>query len=235
MCTKPGFVRAQVVYDFSEYGIDFNLISCKPLLYFFKVMPDKSFDDDVQLVKQLAGGNEEAFKKLYLKYIDRIHNFVLSICKSPELSMDVCHDIFMKVWKAREELDATTSFKSFLFTIAKNHVLNIIKRASKRREIHDEIISYVPVSQKWIVEDEMLYSEMNELLNKAIENLPPQRKKIYKLSRLEGLTHSKIAEKLGISKGTVNVQLVKALNSIKTFLIANGYNLISLLLVIFFN
>ena len=192
------------------------------------------FEDDKQLVKQLNDGDEEAFKRLYLKYIDHIHNFILSICKSPELSMDVCHDVFVKIWKIRKDVNPENSFKSFLFSIAKNHAFNVIKRASKRHEIYEKITGHISLSRQRMAEDELLFSEMNDLLTKAINQLSPQRKKIYHLSRIEGLTHSEIAEKLGISKGTVNVQLVKALSAMKDFLVANGYDLVSILPVIFF-
>ena len=179
--------------------------------------------DEAKLVEQIIDGDEEAFKKLYLKYIDQIYNFVLSICKSPELSSDVCHEVFVKVWSLREKLISENSFKSFLFTIAKNHVLNVIKRASKQREIYYQIKRNMDHSQQRFVEEEFLYSELSDLVNSAIDILPPQRRKIYELSRIEGLTHHEIAEKMGISKGTVNVQLVKALKALKNYLAANGY------------
>ena len=179
--------------------------------------------DEAKLTDQIINGDEEAFKKLYLEYIDQIYSFVLSICKSPELSLDVCHEVFVKVWSSREKLVSENSFKSFLFTIAKNHVLNVIKRASKQREIYHQIKSNIDYNRQRFVEEEFLYSELSGLVNSAIDTMPPQRRKIYELSRVEGLTHHEIAEKLGISKGTVNVQLVKALKALKNYLASNGY------------
>lgn len=183
----------------------------------------KNVFDEAKLTDQVINGDEEAFKKLYLKYIDQIYSFVLSICKSPELSLDVCHEVFVKVWSSREKLVSENSFKSFLFTIAKNYVLNVIKRASKQREIYHQIKSNIDYNRQRFVEEEFLYSELSGLVNSAIDTMPPQRRKIYELSRVEGLTHHEIAEKLGISKGTVNVQLVKALKALKSYLASNGY------------
>ena len=183
----------------------------------------KNVFDEAKLTDQVINGDEEAFKKLYLEYIDQIYSFVLSICKSPELSLDVCHEVFVKVWSSREKLVSENSFKSFLFTIAKNYVLNVIKRASKQREIYHQIKSNIDYNRQRFVEEEFLYSELSGLVNSAIDTMPPQRRKIYELSRVEGLTHHEIAEKLGISKGTVNVQLVKALKALKSYLASNGY------------
>jgi RNA polymerase sigma factor (sigma-70 family) len=122
------------------------------------------------------------------------------------------------------------SFKSFLFSTSRNHVLNIIKRASKENEIHDEIIANISMDEHHLVEDELNLKEARELLNAAVNSLPPKRKEVFQLSREEGLSHTEIAQQLGITKGTVNVQIVKALNSIRQYLSENGYQ--SLMIVL---
>jgi RNA polymerase sigma-70 factor (family 1) len=187
-------------------------------------MAQSNIESDEFLVLQLKNSDREAFQKLYLKYIDRIYSFVLSICKSSELSKDVCHDIFAKIWIKRNDLNSELSFKSFLYFSSRNHVLNIIKRASRENEIHAEIIAHISMDEHHAVEDVLYLKETNQLLKEAIENLPTKRKEVFQLSREEGLSHSEIAQRLGITKGTVNVQMVKALNSIRKYLSENGYH-----------
>ena len=193
-------------------------------------MAQDNSDNDGKLVLLLNNGDREAFQKLYLKYIDRVYSFVLSICKSSELSKDVCHDIFAKIWDNRTDLNSDLSFKSFLYASCKNHVLNIIKRASKEGEIHDEIIAHVKTYENHAVESELIYQETSELLTQAINGLSPRRKEVFMLSREKGMNHEEIAAAMGISKGTVNIQMVKALVSIRKYLSDNGYNSPMLLL-----
>ncbi|MEQ9290219.1 MAG: RNA polymerase sigma-70 factor [Cyclobacteriaceae bacterium] len=186
-------------------------------------MASGNIDNEDLLVEQLHKGDKQAFQKLYLKYIDRIYSFTLSICKSPELSRDVCHDIFTKIWENRRELNAKLSFKSFLYTSCRNHVLNIIKRAANESTIYEEIVANMSMDSSSKLEDDLMHKEAKMLLNEAVGQLSPQRKKIFELSREAGLSHHEIAQQLGISKGTVNVQMVKALQSIKEYLIQNGH------------
>ncbi|MEQ6121230.1 RNA polymerase sigma-70 factor [Reichenbachiella sp. MALMAid0571] len=186
-------------------------------------MVQDSVENDESLVLKLNEGDREAFQKLYLKYIDRIYAFVLTICKSPELSKDVCHDIFTKVWDKRHDLNSELSFKSFLFSSSKNHVLNIIKRAANENTIYEEMVANMSMDKHFLVENEMMYNEANQLLKEAVSGLSPQRRKVFQLSRIEGLTHDEIASQLGITKGTVNVQMVKALHSIRNYFAQHGH------------
>jgi RNA polymerase sigma-70 factor (family 1) len=190
-------------------------------------------DDNKLLVCSLKDGDKKAFAKLYHHFVPRLYNHVFRICKSETLSEDVVHDVFVKVWENRQTLNENLSFQSYLFTIAKNHLLNLIKRASREQDICNEILLHSRKSCEY-TDHVVRFNETNAVLNEAIEKLSPQKKIIFKLCKNEGLTYEEIATKLGIAKGTVNVQVVSALKSIDDYLTINGIYQILILLFIYF-
>jgi RNA polymerase sigma-70 factor (family 1) len=190
-------------------------------------------DDNKLLVSSLKDGDRQAFSKLYHHYVPKLYNHIFRICKSETLAEDIVHDVFVKVWENRSNLNENLSFQSYLFTIAKNHLLNLIKRASKEQDICKELILGSKVSFNY-TEHAVQFNETNTFLNEAIEKLSPQKKIIFKLCKNEGLTYEEIATKLGITKGTVNVQVVSALKSIDDYLTINGIYHILILSFIYF-
>lgn len=171
---------------------------------------------DRKLVIALKKGDDTAFDKLYHKYVQRLYAFVLKTAKSPELTEDVVHDTFVKIWEKRSELNPEHSFQSFLFTIARNRLLNLIKRSAHEASILEEMFEHV--DQEFENSGEQTdYQENTILLDKAIEQLPEHRRAIFTLCQKEGLTYQETANHLDISYSTVNSQMVKVLKSIRKY------------------
>jgi RNA polymerase sigma-70 factor (family 1) len=190
------------------------------------------YQDDYELVRSLKEGEQEAFQKLYQKYHGKLYAHVIKFAKSQSLAQDVLHDVFVKIWENRASLKEELSFQSYLFTMAKNHLLNLLKRASHENSILQEILIHTEKAST-VTENTLCYLETRKLLNEAVRKLPPQRKKIFQLCRQEGLSYEEVASQLGISKGTVNSQMVKSLKSIRDYLLLNGNPLISVALFLF--
>lgn len=185
------------------------------------------YREDQELVRRLKQGDQEAFQELYQKYHSKIYYHTLKFTKSPALAEDVVHDVFVRIWEGRNALKEELSFQSYLFTLAKNHLLNLLKRASREADILQEMIAHTQVALR-TTENSLSYRETSEMISKAIEKLPVQRKRIYELCRQEGLSYEEVARKLGITKGTVNSQMVKSLKSIKDYLTLNGNSVVSI-------
>ncbi|KEO74231.1 RNA polymerase sigma factor [Anditalea andensis] len=170
-----------------------------------------------QLVEQLKQSNTDAYGRLYHLYVQRLYGFVLRMAKSPELAEDIVQDIFIKLWENRDQLDPDKCIKAYMFTMAKNQLLNFIKRKAHESRIIDEILAHVPRGCK-STDNLVLENEIQQLLDEALSSLPPQRKLIFELCRIQGLTYKQAADQLGLSDSTVNSQMVKAIRSIKEFL-----------------
>lgn len=183
-----------------------------------------------ELILRLQQGDPKAFTELYEIYVKRLYAFSLHIVKSPELAEDAVHDVFVKIWENRNKIDPDRSFQSYLFTVTRNHLLNIIKRSQLELSFREKIMTHAEPFQN-ITEEGYQFKESNNNLRQAITHLPDRRKLIFELCHNEGLTYKQVAEKLGISDSTVNSQMVKALKSIKDFLLLKGTVLLVFLLL----
>jgi RNA polymerase sigma-70 factor (family 1) len=170
-----------------------------------------------KLLILLAEGDTNALSSLYHLHVKQLNYFVLRTAKSSLLAEDVVHDTFIKVWENREKIDSAQPFKPYLYTIARRHLLNLLKRAQHEISIMAEIKKNT-VSEENATELSVDYSESSSMFMEAINSLPEQRKEVFTRCRIQGLTYKQAAAELGISESTVNNQMVKALKTIRGFI-----------------
>ncbi len=169
---------------------------------------------DRNLIENLREGKERAFRKVYEKYHRPVYGIAFKYLKSKPQAEDAVHDVFIKLWDYREKLDEGQSLKGFLFTTAKNHVLNMI-RNRKRDEEKNERYSYLkPVSQNKTVA-KLTLKNYKKVFEFFLEQLPEGKREIFELKMQEGKSNKKIAQKLDISVNTVKSQYYKASKFIK--------------------
>lgn len=175
---------------------------------------------DVLLVKALKASDEKAFRALFNLYHADIYGYSISLLKSKELAEENVQDVFLKIWLHREGLDATKSFKSFLFTIARNQAFNMLNKAANDAALKEEV--FYSSQEAYEQADYPVREDYFKRLEKqAIRELPPARKKIFKMSRKKGMTYEEISVELGISVSTVKNQMSKALESLRVYLKAH--------------
>lgn len=178
--------------------------------------------NDKKLVIRLKRGNVDAFKELYHKYVQNLYAFTLRTARVPALAEDIVHDVFVKLWENRHQIDPDQSFQAYLFTIARNHLLNFIKRKAHEKEIIDRMTRDTVPAQNNSTHEQVLYNESNRLFREAVEQLPVRRKEVFQLCHLKGLTYDETAEQLGITSSTVNTQMVEARKFIKEYLVSEN-------------
>ncbi len=169
------------------------------------------------LIQRLRTGDEKAFRQIYDLYAGRLQAFAIRIVKSPVLAEDLIQDIFVNLWELRESLDPEKNFQSFLFTITRNHALNLLKRSSANTLVLNEIFIYAAKSSN-TTEDLIEFDETSRILHQALDQLPPQQKRVFELCKLNGLSYEQAAAELNISPGTINAHMVKSIRFIKTYL-----------------
>jgi len=174
---------------------------------------------DKTLVTELikgSKGSKKAFLMLYEKYHAPLYRHALKFVKSSALAEDVVQDTFLKVWENRQTLRADLSFVGYINTVSRNQVLNTLKRASHETVLKKGIL-YAADRSRNSTEDAFLDAEYEKMVNKAIEQLPSQRRLVFRMCRLEGKTYDEVAQKLGISKNTVKEHMVSALKSLREY------------------
>ena len=169
-----------------------------------------------KLVIRLKKGDLHSFKILYDAFHIKIFNFCSLYLKSREDAEEIVQDTFVKIWQHKHELDPELSLNGYIFRIAKNLSLN------KLRKRVNKVENTLPLYDKarwWNqTEEEILFREMEGLLAEAMEGLPPKRQEIFKLSRINGLSHEQIATQLKISEQTVKGQIHKAIKYLRRYI-----------------
>lgn len=162
-----------------------------------------------QLLVSLKSGDRAAFEKIYQNYSPGIFLNVLKMVKSVEDAQEILQDVFIKVWGKRELIDTDQSFKPYLYQISRFTVYNFIRKANLDKKLK-VYLSMEKTELYTHIEEHIAYKESDRLILAAIEALPPQRKQIYKLCKVEGKTYAEVAGQLGISASTINDHIVKA-------------------------
>ena len=186
---------------------------------------------DSELVNLLIQNDEAAFSELYIRFKDRLFYFCLNLLKSKEEANDIVQEIFIRIWEVRNFINPDLSFSSFLYTMARNRILNYFRDVDIDEKVKSILAQRTPMEDNSI-ESDLIYTEYQIILKEAIEALPPQRKKIFNMSREDNLTHKEIAAQLGISVNTVQEHISEALRFIKNYF--SKYTDISLSLLLYF-
>ena len=171
---------------------------------------------DRVLLQKLKTGDERSFRKIYTKYHRQLYSVALKYLRNKERAEDAVHDIFLKLWNNRTNLESSGSLRGFLFTAVKNHVLNIISR-QKRKLRADIELTYEKKIDSTETENVIILSKYRECYRTAVEQLPEKRRKIFELRINEGLTNREIAEYMDISIHTVKSQYYKASQFIRMY------------------
>ena len=177
-------------------------------------MDDEHHMSEKHIVERLKYGDFEAFDQLFWRYHQRLYYFAESILKNNEDARDVVQEVFYRVWKNRDNLNEESSLKSFLFTISYNLIVDLMRRKMSDRNFRDKLLKNA-IRKEAPVEQNIEFKELRTVYNNAVEKLPPQRRKIYKLHRFDELNYEEIAEKLDISVNTVKSQMNKALSYLR--------------------
>jgi len=176
----------------------------------------------IDWLQALKEGDLRAFNELFDHYGKRLFRFSMGYLKSELDAEEVVQEVFIKIWNNREELSVQKSFESYLFTIAKNGILNMIRK-SKSEQAYLQYAKLHP-EKNVLLDDELNFRELEKAYQAAIEKLSPRRKVIFLLSREQSLSNAEIAEKMNISVKTVENQMTSALSEIRKHLSSLGFS-----------
>jgi RNA polymerase sigma-70 factor (ECF subfamily) len=173
---------------------------------------------------------EEIFTNLFYTCKERLFGYVLAVSHSHYTAEEITQEIFLKLWLIRHNLETIENGEAYLFAIARNKVLNYLRKAHYDEKLFTEIKNRMrPVSND--VEEHISLLESDRLIQEAITLLSPQRQLVYRLSRLQGMNHQEIARKMQLSRNTVKNHLVQSLRFIRSYLDNNGFFLLGVFLL----
>jgi RNA polymerase sigma-70 factor (family 1) len=161
---------------------------------------------------------ELIFADLFKKHEYRLHTLVLKLTRSDQYARDIIQEVFLKLWEHRCHIQSIHNIEAWLYRLTENKVIDFLRKAAADSRLKDAIWKNQP-EQLNETEENVVAREYNQIIQKAVDQLPPQRKLIYQLNREKGLNYQEIADHLAISKHTVKNQLSTALQYIRLFLL----------------
>lgn len=167
------------------------------------------------LLLQIAEGSQTAFTSLFEQYWSGVYVHILSFLKNTAHAEEVTQDIFLRLWEVRQKLPELESFRNFLFIITRNRILSELRKKPALPVEEDGLM----LEEQHLVPDRQLgYKEFYHQVMEAIELLPAQKKRVFKMYRVENMSRADIMRETGLTYGTVNQYLVEALSFLKTHL-----------------
>ena len=171
--------------------------------------------DPKNILCDIAAGDNEAFKTLFNMFFPKVKVFLVKFLKDDKAAEDIAQDIFVKIWSLRHVLPEVKSFNTYLYRMTKNAALNHLRDKKFAVEISD-----IPILDDRDIELDYYRKEKELLIKLAVEQMPPQRRKIFTMSRYQGMSNDEIAKSLGLSKHTVENHLSISLKEIRELMVA---------------
>jgi RNA polymerase sigma-70 factor (family 1) len=165
------------------------------------------------MIKGLRSGRESAYEQLFKDFYKPLTVFANSFVKDLETGKEIVQDLFVHLYEKRKTLAITTSLKSYLYQSVRNRCLNHLKHQQVQKMHHDQMKPELDFSDN--LEDKIRETELEHMVSKVVDQLPPKCKRIFIMSRVTGLSNGEIAEQLELSKRTVETQISNALKVLR--------------------
>jgi RNA polymerase sigma-70 factor (family 1) len=193
-------------------------------------LPENQLYDETELILRIAEGDEQAFTRFFNNYQQKVFAFAMHFLKSETLAKEVVLDVFLGIWKRRSHLQSIEKLEAFLYISARNRSFTLLKKEAMEDIVRRKgsLYSALHVTGP---EEALQVKEIDAFLSEAVNKLPDQQKRVYMMSRMEGLSHLEISKQLNISVNTVNVHITQALRSIRNYLSSRLPTVLMLLLM----
>jgi len=171
--------------------------------------------EEQYLIKGLKTRNKVVFDFIFHYYYSGLCAYCEKITGKQDVAEDIVQELFVTLWIKCGQIQIVSSLKNYLFTSVKNRSLDYLKHEQRKtRKLSRFAQEKEPpenLSSLWFAE-----AELQVVVEKSLEKLPPRCREIFELSRFEGLKNQEIADKLGLSKRTVELQVSNALKKLRT-------------------
>jgi len=173
---------------------------------------------------RVAAGDTAAFDALFRLHWDHVYSVALLASRSADFAKDVAQEVFLWVWKERQQMTTVQNIRAYLYQATRNFILRKLKRATIEENYKRSLsnpLGYITQSESG-PETNARLKELQQLIETGIRKLPPQQQRAFRLSREQGLSHEAIAREMGLSGHTVKDYIVKALAFLRKYITQHG-------------
>jgi len=156
----------------------------------------------------------QGYELLFNEHYSRMVSYAYNFLKEQEGSEEIVQEVFYHLWINREKTEIKTSISSYLYRAVRNRCLNLIKHIEIRENYKQHNSIEIEKADKEF-NDTLTVNELEKKIRSCIDHMPMQRKKIFLMSRYEEMTYKEIAEKMNLSKKTIENQMGKALQYLR--------------------
>lgn len=176
--------------------------------------------DDINSAIQYAfiRGDQQAFESIYCAYAKPLYRRILYLVKDADEADEILHNVFLKIWTSREQVDPTKNLYAYFMQAAHTMSIDQLRKNIRTQAMRDSIVWSNDNQASSSVEESYIHKEEWKILESAIEQLPPQRQLIFRLCKIEGKSYKEVSESLSISPATISNQLVLAMKSLRQFI-----------------
>lgn len=187
-------------------------------------------EKELFLLERISAGNQDAFAQLVRQYTRVVYAYLLYWLKNAQMAEELTQDVFMRLWDKRDKLTQVKNFGGYLYITTRNIAMTVLEKRLVQEEATDtdtlnSLLSHYLPTTPHLLE----IKELSKMLDQAIGALPPRRKEVFLLSRMEGMTYEAIAVKLQISRSAVRQHIVEALVFLRHYLKENAGIIVSLI------
>lgn len=168
---------------------------------------------DSKLVVKMRAGDVSAFDSLYWRYYEVVYRNILKLTKDPLVSEDILQEVFIRLWEKRQDINFEQPVVNWIFVISFNLSIDYTRKKLREQELHRKLLA----DTNAIPQGGSVYEDYYHLLKRAIEQLSPQKQRIIKLCKLEGMTYEEAAAEMKISRHTVKEYLSAAMASLSEY------------------
>ncbi|MDR2651852.1 MAG: sigma-70 family RNA polymerase sigma factor [Prevotellaceae bacterium] len=174
-----------------------------------KCLQQSSKHEEIELIIRLKNGDEQAFTSIVCLYRNKLLGYLFRMIGSIEETKDIVQDVFMKIWEGRENIDKINNLETYIFKMAKNRMIDTFRKFPK-----DEICINITEEN---LENLLLEKEKQQILQEAVNHLPPRQKEVYKSHFDQEKPLKKIAQETNTSLSAVQNNINKAIKNIRKY------------------
>jgi RNA polymerase sigma factor (sigma-70 family) len=198
-------------------------------------LPIENLHNEPLLIREMQSGSEEAFTTLYRYYSPKLYINIKRMVHDPVVAEELVQELFTRIWRKRDCKGIRENFSGYMYRIAQHLVHDFFRKLKKDQLLLEKFRVWVEEkTDNKSAEDILQQNQSFAIINKAIEHLPVQQKKAYKLVKQEGYSYKKAAESMGISPFTVKEYLSLANKSIRNYIQGKVDSPHELLYILFF-
>ena len=168
------------------------------------------------LIKELAAGDEQAFRGIFDHYKAPFHAAAFKMTRSAHIAEEIVQEVFVTIWLKRRLIGNANHPENYIFTILHNSIYTHFRKLASERQMKSQLKKEQEEGEE-VIESLLLEKENKAILENVISQMPPQQRLVYKLAKQEGWSREEIAQGLNISPNTVRNHLAAAVEFLRSY------------------